>query len=144
MRVPQDEFKTAEINIVPLIDVIFSILVFFIIASLVLTRIDQLPVELPNASNTEARIKPDLTISITNDQQIAVNQQVVSIADLVATVEAILEETTTAANENQSRLVLINADLAITHGRFIEVSDALGNVTGYDITLGVATQKPQS
>lgn len=33
MRIPEENFRSGEINIVPLIDVIFSILVFFVIAS---------------------------------------------------------------------------------------------------------------
>ncbi len=136
----EDDFKPAEINIVPLIDVIFSILVFFIIASLVLTRTESLDVDLPSASNSVAQTRPDVTVSITNDGQIAVNQEIVALADLPAKVESILSEDTTPENENLNRLVLITADLAITHGRFVEVSDALRTISTFDITFGIATQ----
>ncbi|WP_339367358.1 biopolymer transporter ExbD, partial [Picosynechococcus sp. PCC 7002] len=37
MRIPQEEQKSAGINIVPMIDIIFSILAYFIISTLYLT-----------------------------------------------------------------------------------------------------------
>ena len=40
-----------KIDILPMIDIIFSILAFLIISSLYLTRIDTIPVDLPKASN---------------------------------------------------------------------------------------------
>jgi biopolymer transport protein ExbD len=48
---PEDEF---EPSIVPMIDVIFAILTFFIISSLFLTRSESLPVNLPKAASAEA------------------------------------------------------------------------------------------
>lgn len=54
MRLP-DEFEAqGEINIIPMIDVIFSILAFFIISSLYLSRSDGLSVNLPSAQTTES------------------------------------------------------------------------------------------
>jgi biopolymer transport protein ExbD len=144
MRIPEDNFRPAEINIVPLIDVIFSILVFFIVASLVLTRAESLDVDLPEASNAQQQIQPDVTISITSDNQIAVNKETVPIDQLVTRVEQILEENTSPENEGRARLVLISADLAITHGKFVEVTDALRRVQSFDVTFGIATQSAGS
>lgn len=144
MRLPEENLRPAEINIVPLIDVIFSILVFFIVASLVLTRAESLDVDLPEANNARQQIQPDITISITSDDQVAVNKEVVPIDQLVTKVEQILQETTTAENENQERLVLISADLAITHGKFVEVTDALRRLETFEVTFGIATQSAGS
>ncbi|NJK63623.1 MAG: biopolymer transporter ExbD [Synechococcaceae cyanobacterium SM2_3_1] len=144
MRLPEENLRPAEINIVPLIDVIFSILVFFIVASLVLTRAESLDVDLPEANNARQQIQPDITISITSDNQVAVNKEVVPIDQLVTKVEQILQETTTAENENQERLVLISADLAITHGKFVEVTDALRRLETFEVTFGIATQSAGS
>ncbi|MEL6246537.1 MAG: biopolymer transporter ExbD, partial [Cyanobacteria bacterium J06627_15] len=47
MRLPPDEDSRAQINIVPMIDVVFAVLTFFILASLTLTPNQGLPVTLP-------------------------------------------------------------------------------------------------
>ncbi len=140
MRIPEDPtFRPAEINIVPLIDVIFSILVFFIVASLVLTRSEALDVDLPEASTAQAKIQPDVTISITAEGQIAVNQEPVQLVDLIPRVEGILGET--EIEGEQKRLVVINADLAITHGGVVEVMDALQQISGHDVSLAIAARR---
>lgn len=41
-----------EINILPMIDVIFAILAFFIVSTLFLTRTEGLPVNLPEADTS--------------------------------------------------------------------------------------------
>lgn len=47
MRLPEEPDLPPRINIVPMIDVIFAILVFFMVSSLSLTRSEGLPVNLP-------------------------------------------------------------------------------------------------
>ena len=49
MRPINESEEQFDINILPMIDVIFSILAFFIFSSLSLTRSQGLPVDLPSA-----------------------------------------------------------------------------------------------
>ncbi|MFS8899819.1 biopolymer transporter ExbD [Synechococcus sp. H60.2] len=137
MRIPEENFRPAEINIVPLIDVIFSILVFFVIASLVLTRSEALEVNLPEASTAEARRQPDVTVSITAEGQIAVNQE--KIADLSALLPAV-ERILTEKPAEGRRLVVINADLALSHGKVVEVMDSLQRLP--NVSLAIAARRP--
>ncbi len=137
MRIPEENFRPAEINIVPLIDVIFSILVFFVIASLVLTRSEALEVNLPEASTAEARRQPDVTVSITAEGQIAVNRKKIANLDaLIPAVERILAEKPAEGR----RLVVINADLALSHGKVVEVMDALQRLP--NVSLAIAARRP--
>ena len=53
-----------KIDILPMIDIIFSILAFLIISSLYLTRVETVSVELPMASNTITQNKKFINISI--------------------------------------------------------------------------------
>ncbi|MFS8894306.1 ExbD/TolR family protein [Synechococcus sp. O70.2] len=139
MRIPEENFRPAEINIVPLIDVIFSILVFFVIASLVLTRSEALDVNLPEASTAEARRQPDVTVSITAEGQIAVNRQkIANLGALIPTVERILAEKPAEGR----RLVVINADLALSHGKVVEVMDALQRLP--NVSLAIAARRPNN
>ncbi|MEN9226473.1 MAG: biopolymer transporter ExbD [Thermostichus sp. HHBFW_bins_43] len=139
MRIPEENFRPAEINIVPLIDVIFSILVFFVIASLVLTRSEALDVNLPDATTAETRLQPDVTVSVTAEGQIAVNQETIAdISGLLPAVERILAE---KSGEGR-RLVVINADLALSHGKVVEVMDTLQRVP--NVSLAIAARRPSS
>ncbi|MFS8776740.1 biopolymer transporter ExbD [Synechococcus sp. W65.1] len=139
MRIPEENFRPAEINIVPLIDVIFSILVFFVIASLVLTRSEALDVNLPEASTAQARRQPDVTVSITAEGQIAVNRQkIANLGALIPTVERILAEKPAEGR----RLVVINADLALSHGKVVEVMDALQQLP--NVSLAIAARRPNN
>ena len=47
----EDNKSENKIDILPMIDIIFSILAFLIISSLYLTRVETVSVELPKASN---------------------------------------------------------------------------------------------
>ncbi|MGQ9837903.1 MAG: ExbD/TolR family protein [Cyanobacteriota bacterium] len=137
MRIQEENFRPAEINIVPLIDVIFSILVFFVIASLVLTRSEALDVNLPDATTAETRIRPDVTVSVTAEGEIAVNQQTIAdISGLIPAVERILAEKTGEGRH----LVVISADLALSHGKVVEVMDALQQVP--NVSLAIAARRP--
>ncbi|MFT0797874.1 biopolymer transport protein ExbD [Thermostichus sp. MS-CIW-36] len=139
MRIPEENFRSGEINIVPLIDVIFSILVFFVIASLVLTRSEALDVNLPDATTAEVRLQPDVTVSLTAEGQIAVNQEkIADISALIPAVERILAEKPAEGR----RLVVINADLALSHGKVVEVMDTLQRVP--NVSLAIAARRPSS
>ncbi|MFS8784276.1 MULTISPECIES: ExbD/TolR family protein [unclassified Synechococcus] len=139
MRIPEENFRAGEINIVPLIDVIFSILVFFVIASLVLTRSEALDVNLPDATTAEVRLQPDVTVSVTAEGQIAVNQEkIADISALIPAVERILAEKPAEGR----RLVVINADLALSHGKVVEVMDTLQRVP--NVSLAIAARRPSS
>jgi biopolymer transport protein ExbD len=144
MRIPAENFKTPEINIVPLIDVVFSILVFFIIASLELTRSQGLDVNLPDAAAARSQLQPDVTVSVTAEDQIAVNDEEVAISELIAKVEQVLRDSADDEDPDSPRLVVINADLGLTHGRVVEVMDALQRVSGFEINLAIAAQRPSS
>lgn len=64
MNIPDDPDDSPQINIVPMIDVIFAILTFFIMASLFLTRSEGLPVNLPQAETAQSQNQNKITITI--------------------------------------------------------------------------------
>ncbi|MEL7083439.1 MAG: biopolymer transporter ExbD [Cyanobacteria bacterium P01_A01_bin.3] len=150
MRIPQEPAQRADINIVPLIDIIFCILVFFIVASLVLTRAEGLDVNRPSASEAVPRTQPAVTVSITEANEIAVNQDIVALEELVAAIEAVLAENAGEEGEDgedgenadvSNRLVLLNADLALTHGDVVAVMNELSKLQ--DVTLAIAAKSTE-
>ena len=55
----------SEVNILPLIDVLFAILIFFMLSSIVLTKKNQITVQRPENSQTEKAGKANKTVIIT-------------------------------------------------------------------------------
>ncbi len=133
MRLPDDPDPPLQINIVPMIDVIFAILAFFVMSTLFLTRSQGLPVNLPNAETAEAQAQTQIVVTIDPQGQLMVDQQPV---DLV-----ILEnEVRSRLSASQNPLVVINADTDTQHGRVVEVMDRLRQIDG--IQLAIATEQP--
>jgi biopolymer transport protein ExbD len=108
-----DNEPLAEINMVPLIDVMLVLLIIFIVAAPLLTHAVKL--DLPKASSAPNQTKPDnVQISIDADSRIFWNSQEVSRAELSARLA--LE----AARTPQPELHL-RADHAAPYGRVAEV-----------------------
>ena len=68
MRLPDEPDRISEINVVPLIDVIFAILTFLIISSLSLSKSEGLPVNLPKAATSQVQDSP-AKVTVTIDAQ---------------------------------------------------------------------------
>ncbi|MGK7901594.1 MAG: ExbD/TolR family protein [Hormoscilla sp.] len=135
MRLPNEPDAPAEINIVPMIDVIFSILAFFIISTLFLTRSEGLPVNLPKAGNSQAQGTAKITVTINPQGTIALNRQPVELEQLEAEVRKLIQS-------GQKAIAILNADEAVKHGKVVAVIDRLRRIE--EVKLAIATKKPES
>jgi biopolymer transport protein ExbD len=126
---PEDNF---EINIVPMIDVIFAILAFFMVSSLSLTRSQGLPVNLPSAQTSEPKQTAQINVTIETDGDIFVDRQPIELAQLKGTL-------TEKIAPNSDSLVIINADKKVEHGQVVKVMDRLRQVPG--ATMAIAATK---
>ncbi|WP_414527524.1 ExbD/TolR family protein [Nodularia chucula] len=134
MRLPDESDLPAQINILPMIDVIFAILTFFIMSTLFLTRSEGLPVNLPTASTATAQqITTRITITVDEKGIISVNRQPSNINSLVDQIGSIM------GSESEA-LVIINADEKVGHGQVVAIMDQVRQVKG--AKLAISTQKP--
>ncbi len=134
MRIHDSEAEEPlSINILPMIDVIFAILAFFIISTLFLTRAEGFPVDLPSAETAQPQQEAFITVTIENNGNISIDKQPVDLDELTKTVQDQVEE-------GQEVLVTVQADESIDYGRVVAVMDKLRRVEGAD--LGIATQRP--
>lgn len=131
-RVIDEPDLPPQINIVPMIDVIFAILTFFIVGSISLTRSEGLPVNLPSASTAKSQPSTKITVSIKPDGEIALNRKPIKLEALEQAVRSLVEP-------NSEPLVIVNADKKVDHGQVVSVMDRLRQVKG--AKLAIATQK---
>ncbi|MEH2406398.1 ExbD/TolR family protein [Nostoc sp.] len=121
------------INVVPLIDVMFALLTFFIMSTLFLTRSEGLPVNLPKAATAkEQQIPTKVTITVDEKGQISLNRDPIAINDLAGRVR-------TLVGSNPDALVIINADQKVLHGEIVGIMDQVRQVKG--ARLAIATQR---
>ncbi|MBD2362214.1 MULTISPECIES: ExbD/TolR family protein [unclassified Anabaena] len=133
MRLQDEPDIPAQINIVPMIDVIFAILTFFIMSTLFLTRSEGLPVNLPQAATANKQQVPTkITISIDEKGEVSLNRQLILVNSLA-------EQIRNVAGSNSEPLVIINADEKVGHGKVVAVMDQVRQVKG--AKLAIATQK---
>ena len=129
MRLPEEPESPAQINIVPMIDVIFAVLTFFIMSSLFLTRSEGVSVNLPKATTAETQPETRLVVTIDQQGQLSLNRQPIELSTLS---QAIQQQTASS----QSVLVIINADERVTHGRVIAVMDQLRTISRVKLAIG--------
>ncbi len=129
-RLWQDENKDSNVKIelLPLIDVIFCILTFFIIAAVNFSRQQAISLDLPSAKTATPQIRDLLIVSIDDTGQLYVEQQPVTRSLLSARLKDY------NANHPNGRMVLYAAKNS-TYREVIEVLDLLRQVGGDRVAL---------
>ena len=128
MRIPNEPGEDFEINILPMIDVIFSILAFFIISSLFLSKTRSLPVDLPSAQTAQPEKNEQISITIEADGDLFLDKQPIQIEELKDALQA-------AIPANSESLVVVNADENVNHGKVVRVMDRLRQVPGAKMAI---------
>jgi biopolymer transport protein ExbD len=132
MHLPEDPESPPYINIVPMIDVIFVVLAFFILSSLFLTRSEGLPVNLPTAVTSESQPREHaLILTIPASGTLQLGNEPITLDTLAARVEA-------RRIGDLSLLVILQADAAVSHGQVVAVMDRLRSLEY--VQLAIATQ----
>lgn len=110
--------KKPLIMIIPMIDIIFFLLVFFMMSMLSMTARHTLDLDLPTASSAELTAVKSLPVSITRDGTIYVEKEKISRENFLRRIE--LEK-----ERNPEMTVLLSADAQSEHGDFLFVLDKL-------------------
>jgi biopolymer transport protein ExbD len=113
------ELKRTKIEIIPMIDTIFFMLVFFMLSSLALVKLKGLPVNLPQASTAVRQQTKDLVITIDKGRRVYVNKEPVDVAALAQKLADDLGSNANPADQS----VVINADLSVPHGLVVQCMD---------------------
>ncbi|WP_427163049.1 biopolymer transporter ExbD [Aliinostoc sp. HNIBRCY26] len=126
--------EEVQVQIIPLIDVIFCILAFFLLAALQFTRQQAINVDLPQASTTTASgidsAGGSQIVTIDAVGNIYVEQQLVPKAELQEKLREFLQV-------NPNGVLILNASRTATYNDVIETLDLLRQVGGNRVSLGI-------
>ncbi len=117
-----------QIGLTPLIDVVFLLLIFFMVSSTFI-RESQVKIDLPEASG-EVREEQSQVVEITVDRrgEYAVNGRILVNAELTTLLRALREIQSSAAAVNPEKRVIITADANAAHQAVVRAMDAAGKV----------------
>ncbi|ORU90346.1 MAG: biopolymer transporter [Cycloclasticus sp. symbiont of Poecilosclerida sp. M] len=125
-----------ELNLTPLIDVVFLLLIFFMVTT-TFDRETQLKIELPQAAGEQKKDENVMEVSIDANGRFFVNQNEVVNPGLATIKKAMLQ----AAGDNKTPPLLISADAKATHQSVITVLDAAGQLGFVNITFAANEPK---
>lgn len=101
-----------KIEIIPMIDVMFFLLATFMLASLSMQKLDSLQVDLPEGKAEKLSTDKPVTLTITSDSKIFINQTPVTLETLAATLKPLI-------NDSQQKLI-VSADNEAPQGIVVQ------------------------
>ena len=130
MKLWQDNSHNQEvrIEIIPLIDVIFCVLTFFILAAVGLSRQQAITLDLPQANTGKPQMREMLVVSLDDFGQYYIEQQLVSRNQLE---QAIADY----HQVNPDGLMVLHAARNASYNEVIQVLDMLREVGGKRVAL---------
>jgi biopolymer transport protein ExbD len=105
-------YRRGRIEIIPMIDVMFFLLVTFMLASLSMQSLNSLTVSLPQGDAPNLQHKEPVTMTVTKDSKIYLDKTPVTLVTLAFVLKSMLSA--------QDRGVVVNADSAAPEGTVVE------------------------
>lgn len=137
MRLPATAKKKARIEIIPMIDTMFFLLVFFMIATLSMTLQRGMPVNLPEAESSTDKVQEEVSLSITKDGTIFFNKEPIALGELENRLADI-------RRRDPDPNVIINADESVQHGLVIQVMDKVRISGIHNMAIATKPTSPES
>ena len=137
MKVTLPERARARIEMLPLIDIVFLLLVFFIYAMLSMAVHKGMPVDLPSSATAEVDQETTLSVTVqagaTGHHLIFVNKEAVDLEQLSPTLRA--EAALLRRQLGKEPGVLLYADRTIDYQELFHVLDRVNEAGLYHVSL---------
>ncbi|MDR1507725.1 MAG: biopolymer transporter ExbD [Treponema sp.] len=110
--------QTAGVDITPLLDVVFQLLLFFILTSALVQP--GIELDLPESNQSNEIIEADLVISADKDGRVFFNDRMVRHEEIEPSLRFFIAQ-------NNNGTVILRADSALPYGSFFSILDASRN-----------------
>ena len=112
------ETKQPELNIIPMIDIMFFLLVFFMLSTMYMVEQKTIPVNLPQATSATIDNKTNFTVTLKNDDTIYLEDQQTDM-------QTLLMQASKEQKSNPSFAIIIRADKDIDYEKVVTLIDTL-------------------
>ena len=122
----------SEVNVLPLIDVLFAILIFFMLSSIVFTEKNKITVQRPTNSDVEqvGKAKKLITITLIKNKKLYLEDEEIGADELSERLKLI-------SKDGSIDQVLIDADRTSTYGDVMEILEIVKEAGLNSIGLAV-------
>ena len=107
-----------KLMIIPMIDIIFFLLVFFMMSMLSMVVQKSVPINLPAAQTAKVDLQRKVPITVTADGSVFVDQKPMGLEQMVGYLKA--EQV-----KGTELTILLRADTSAQYGKFVQVLDTL-------------------
>jgi biopolymer transport protein ExbD len=118
-----------RIELIPLIDVIFCILTFFLLAGLQVARQQAINVDIPKAASGTPAARELLMVSLNDAGQVFIEQQPILVPGQLT--EAVKQYRQSRPNSS----IVLYASKQVSYNKVVEILDALRSVAGDRVAL---------
>ena len=123
---------TATVELVPMIDVVFQLVVFFMVSStFILTP--GISLTLPESSTSEPVAMGKLVVTVVSDEEIYLNKERYSLEEIGPALDRLKAK----KEENAIRTVVLEADRSVSYSLMVKTLDALrrGGFEGVNLKM---------
>jgi biopolymer transport protein ExbD len=131
MKFRHPKKSDATFNLTPLIDVVFQLLIFFMVTTTFVSFENRVKVNLPSGDFAAAGPSKNITVTITEDNTIYLNGRIIDPLKIT-------ERIATELKKTPGEIVILEADKNVLHGKVITVMDLLKK--GGADQISIATQ----
>ncbi len=124
MKIRRRLKRTAVADMTPMIDIIFQLVIFFMISS-VFNTAPGIDIELPNGESVESLEVTPLVITIDSEENIFINKDLVPLDGFKKALRKYRDI------DDKTESVVLKGDKEASYGLFITIMDSLRSV-GYD------------
>ena len=110
--------KVVGIDLTPMVDVVFLLIIFFMVSTTFITLESGLPVDLPQAQSPQSPTSDLPTITITKDEEIFLLGTQIGEDALVSSLQTVL-------TQSGLSVVVLRADKDVPHGTTVKVMDLI-------------------
>lgn len=116
-RKQREEGEDAAIDMTPMLDIVFIMLIFFIVTTSFIKEAG-VDVNKPNAKSVFDQKKASIFVAVTADGDVWLDKRKVEVDSVRTNIERLLAE-------QASEIVVVQADEGAEHGKVVEVMDQI-------------------
>lgn len=124
-----------KLMIIPMIDIIFFLLVFFMMSMLSMVVQKSMPVDLPTAQTSKVDVQRKIPITVMKDGSMYVNDTKLDLNGLVQYMR--IEQ---AKGDKEHMVVILRGDSQAQYGNFVQVLDTLKDMGITNIAIATETK----
>jgi len=132
MKLLEKPAKKIGINLTPLIDVLFILIIFFTVSSTFLEQ-PGIELKLPEAESSQSHTAQKVIVYVDSEENLFLNDDPVELENVAKAVEKLISAQT-------DKSVVLHADEEVSHGIIIKIMDLLRKQGIYKIVI--STSKP--